>query len=433
MLLIDRTTLADLQIFESPGGRGGVFDVIARTQTSLGRAALRRRITSPSSDLAEIRDIQSAVKHLQRVADCVRLDDTMVSAVSRYLRSNITVTSSPPWLQAVESAWLKLRYHDLFSEISEGVNVATSLFTSLAVLCADLRASDPPHGIGELLDGIEEGVNLLFEARSQARTVPELDRVIRSGLNHTLDDALMQLGELDALTAMALTTSELAWTWPELVERDTFVLEADGVRHPFLKDSVPNPVRLNGGEPMVFLTGPNMAGKTTYLRAVGVIVLLAQAGMGVPAAHARLTPVEALFSSLNPADDLRAGLSYFMAEVLRVREAATILAGGKRALVLFDEVFKGTNVRDALDASAEVILGFARTNRSGFIFSSHLVELVEVLRVNPSIRFCCFDGDIERGAARYTFALRDGVSDKRFGLHLLHQAQVPQLIAQISA
>src|SRR5262249_49489295 len=132
-------------------------------------------------------------------------------------------------------------------------------------------------------------------------------------------------------------------------------------------------------------------------------------------------------------DNLRAGLSYFLAEVLRVKAAATILAEGRRALVLFDEVFKGTNVRDALDASAEVILGFARARRSGFIFSSHLTELVDVLAPAGTIRFCYFDGDIVAGLPHYAYQLREGVSTKRFGLVLLRQAQVPELMARISA
>lgn len=94
-------------------------------------------------------------------------------------------------------------------------------------------------------------------------------------------------------------------------------------------------------------------------------------------------------------------------------------------------MFKGTNVSDALDASTEVILGFARARHSGFIFSSHLIELASRLRVDRSIRYCCFDGDIEHGLPQYSFSLRDGISDKRFGMLLLKQAQVPDLIARI--
>jgi DNA mismatch repair ATPase MutS len=209
-------------------------------------------------------------------------------------------------------------------------------------------------------------------------------------------------------------------------------LDAEGVYHPFVTEPVKNPVRLSGGEPLLFLTGPNMAGKTTYLRSVAIVVWLAQVGMGVPATRVRLTPVEALFTSLNPADNLRAGLSYFLVEVMRVKAAATILAEGRRALVIFDEVFKGTNVRDALDASAQVILGFARSRRSGCIFSSHLSELFDTLKTNRAIKYCYFDGELVDGAPRYGYRLREGISDKRFGLHLLMQAQVPELLERIA-
>ena len=146
-----------------------------------------------------------------------------------------------------------------------------------------------------------------------------------------------------------------------------------------------------------------------------------------------LTPVEALFTSLNPSDNLKAGLSYFFAEIMRVKAAATLLAEGTRSLVLFDEVFKGTNVKDALEASAEVILGFARARNSGFMFSSHLAELVDELSTNPSIRFCYFDGELRQGSPRFSYMLKEGVSDKRFGLLLLREAKVPELLARISA
>jgi DNA mismatch repair ATPase MutS len=280
---------------------------------------------------------------------------------------------------------------------------------------------------------LEATAQAVLDARDGATTLLEADRKVRHDLGAAVLQALDDLAELDALRAMAETTTALGWVFPELVESDAFELDADDVVHPSVEDAVGNPVLLTGGEPMVFLTGPNMAGKTTYLRSVALVVVLGQAGMGVPARRARFTPVDTVFTSLNPADNLRAGLSYFLAEVMRVKAAAELLAEGKRALVLFDEAFKGTNVRDALDASAQVITGFARARRSGFIFSSHLAELVDVLRPHRAIRFRCFDGDIVGGTPRYSYRLSEGVSEKRFGLLLLRQARVPELIARIPA
>ena len=216
------------------------------------------------------------------------------------------------------------------------------------------------------------------------------------------------------------------------MDSSTFLLDATGAFHPFVEDPVPNPVRLDGGEPLVFLTGPNMAGKTTYLRTVGVLVLLAQTGMNVPAASMRFAPVDAILTSLNPVDNLKAGVSYFLAEVLRVRDAARLLAEGRRSLVLFDEVFKGTNVQDALDASRQVIEGFARSRSSGSIFSSHLTDLATAFERHPGIRLRRFDGDVMDGVPRFSYGLEPGVSEKRMGLFLLQQAGVPELLGSIS-
>ena len=326
-----------------------------------------------------------------------------------------------------------LRYGDLAREIEIGVEATRRLFVRVQRLCSRLGELDPPKEISDVVAELTRITISVLEACISADPLLETDRALRVRLKREIEDAFDLLGELDALSSMGRVTRALGWVLPELIDSDTFVLEAERAYHPFVRDPVANPVRLSGGEPMVFLTGPNMAGKTTYLRTAALLVLLGQTGMGVPARRMRLTPVEALFTSLNPADNLKAGVSYFLAEVLRVKSAATLLAEGRRALILFDEVFKGTNVRDALDASAEVILGFARARRSGFIFSSHLVELVQVLESNARIRFCYFDGDVASGGLEYSYELREGVSDRRLGLLLLRQAKVPELLERISA
>jgi len=144
-----------------------------------------------------------------------------------------------------------------------------------------------------------------------------------------------------------------------------------------------------------------------------------------------LAPLQGLFTSLTPEDNLRSGLSYFMAEVSRIREIVEGIIRWERSLVLVDEVFKGTNVKDALEASRLVIHGFSRNRTSGFIVSSHLVELAEELKDRESIQFSYFDGAIKEGQADYRYTVRPGVSDQRFGLHLLEQEGVPQLLDEL--
>jgi DNA mismatch repair protein MutS len=431
-VLVDPTTLGDLEIFESADGSGGVFAVLDRTRTPGGRAALRRRIQAPPSAAGEIRRTQDAVRFLVHHAPAFRPDTRVVEAVLAYTRSNVAVSKAPATLARAEQAWMVLRFGEVLRELRAGIEATNELFDAVASLCRRIEEMEPPAVMAEMVAELERAAGRVHAAMATPGGLLCVDRELRTACRGDMARALEVLAELDALQSMAEVTKERRWAFPELVDADSFDLEAEDLCHPFIVDGVPNPVRLTGGEPMVFLTGPNMAGKTTYLRSVALAVLLAHTGMGVPARRMRLTPVEALFTSLNPSDNLKAGLSYFLAEVMRVKAAATLLAEGRRALIMFDEVFKGTNVRDALDASTEVILGFAKARGSGFIFSSHLAELVETLSASTAIRFCCFDGDIVDGVPHYGYRLRDGVSDKRLGLLLLSQAEVPQLLARIA-
>jgi DNA mismatch repair ATPase MutS len=215
---------------------------------------------------------------------------------------------------------------------------------------------------------------------------------------------------------------------PEVLDSEDLEVAGEGLFHLFLEDPVRNPVRLSALDRLTFLTGPNMAGKTTYLKTLAVAVYLAHLGMGVPARAFRFTPLGALFTSLSPEESIREGLSYFMAEVRRVKSVASGVARAPSALVVFDEVFRGTNVRDALDASLLVIRGFARNVRCLSLFSSHLVELADRLASEPGVRFQRFEGGVEDGRAVYGFRLEEGVSSQRFGLRLLEQEGLPGLL-----
>lgn len=427
---LDAITLADLEVVDATGGGAGIFHLVDGTRTRGGREALRRRLTRPESSPEAARGAQDAVRFFAETPTPFLVDDESLDAVSHYLNSNL-VTTSTGRSDFAESLLFRVRYREVWRELREGVARIHRVFSQLHVQCLAMERRDAPEVVRGLTARVREAREALGELPAGGAAVVRADRRIRVEQAEAIRAGLEAVGELDALCAMGEFARSAGWVFPEFVEGDEFVIQATDLAHPFLDDAVRNPVRLTGGEPMIFLTGPNMAGKTTYLRAVGLLVVLAQAGLPVPASSARLTPVEAVFTSLNPSDNLRAGLSYFLAEVHRVRAAAELLVSGRRSLVLFDEVFRGTNVKDALEASAQVITGFARAKGSGFIFSSHLSELADVLGKEAGIRFACFDGEIVEGAPRYGYRLREGVSDKRFGLALLRNARIPELLGRL--
>ncbi len=427
-LRIDGTTLSDLEVLDGRGGPG-LFQLLDRTQTRAGSTALRRRLSAPLVRPDDIRAVQEALDALAGRSRPLVLDDGLLRAVESYTRSSITLGSSEGRRALFQEAWLRLRYRDVYQEITEGLRAIRALRRTLTVVAHALGEPGNPFLLGEMASRLGR-VGLRIDEAFRGRNRVAADRELRGPGQDGVLDALATLAELDALQAMAAAGRDAGWCRPEVVEAGEFLLEVDAAVHPFLPDATPNPIHLTGGEPLVFLTGPNMAGKTTYLRTVGLLVLLAQSGMRVPARSMRLSPVEAILTSLNPVDSLRRGVSFFYAEVLRVQDAARLLAEGCPSLILFDEPFKGTNVRDALDASTAVIRGFARSRRSGSIFSSHLAELAERLDDVP-VRFRRFEGEIRDGEPRFTFRLESGVSETRFGMLLLEQARVPELIRRI--
>jgi len=431
---IDGVTLADLQVLSEPDGHGGLIALFQPTRTRAGRAVLRRRLSTPSSDPDEIRDMQDAIRFFAERYRLELLTPGRTEAARRYLASNIDLGDEDRFRRDLAlGLWLPVRHGELCRELREGVTQCAELLLASESLARALLASDPPGLVRSLCERMLEVHDSIGPVRRSLRlfTTIRTDRRVRVRQRKKVEALIECLAELDALHAMGSTTRERRWVFPELLTGDRFRLEGEGLHHPFLEGATPNPVQISGGEPVVFLTGPNMAGKTTYMRAVGLATLLAQVGMGVPARSFRLTPVEVLLTGLNPTDNLRSGLSYFFAEVLRVKEAAERLAEGRRCLVLFDEIFKGTNVKDALEASLAVIEGFARAEESGCVFSSHFGELAGPLTELGRVRFLHFEGRVEDGRAVFTYQLQPGVSTQRLGLQLLREASLPALLDRI--
>ncbi len=154
-------------------------------------------------------------------------------------------------------------------------------------------------------------------------------------------------------------------------------------------------------------------------------------GMGVPASAMKLTTFSSLFSSLNASDNLSIGYSYFYSEVLRVKKAAEILRQSRRSFMIFDELFKGTNVKDAYDGSLLVIEGLVQWNSSVFILSSHLLELEKEIQKQPNVFFKSFESSIIDGKPRFSFKMVDGVSDERLGLVILKNEKIDVLLKKL--
>lgn len=240
------------------------------------------------------------------------------------------------------------------------------------------------------------------------------------------------IAQLDAFRALAEVAARYGWVRPDLEESD--VLEIVGGRHPVVEATlndhpfVPNDCQLGGTGPQILLvTGPNMGGKSTYLRQVALIVLLAQIGSFVPAQRARIGLVDRLFSRIGAHDDLPGGQSTFMVEML---ETATILRQAtRRSLVILDEVGRGTATQDGLAIARAVLEDLHDRVGARTLFATHFLELTALAAELPRVANVHV-ATIERdGHVIFLYRVLPGPADRSYGIHVARLAGLPSWVA----
>jgi DNA mismatch repair protein MutS len=256
-----------------------------------------------------------------------------------------------------------------------------------------------------------------------------------AGHGASLQAAADALARLDAEATLAEAAARYEWTRPEL--EDSGRLLAEGVRHPVVERLLPrgefvaNDVRLDAGaRQILLLTGPNMGGKSTYLRSCALLVLLAQAGSWVPASRATIGLVDRLFTRVGAADRLGAGQSTFMVEM---RETADILQSATaRSLVLLDEIGRGTATYDGL-ALAWAVTEHLHADggaRPRTIFATHYHELTQLAEKLPRLVNAHVTVKEWGDGVVFLHRVADGPADRSYGIHVARLAGLPSSVIE---
>ena len=236
--------------------------------------------------------------------------------------------------------------------------------------------------------------------------------------------------EIDVYSALAETAARHAYVRPQVDDGER--LEIRDGRHPVVERGlgdgrfVPNDTVLDSGDAqIVVLTGPNMAGKSTYLRQVALITLMAQAGSFVPASSAHIGVVDRIFTRIGAQDDVARGESTFMVEML---ETAAILRGAtRRSLILFDEVGRGTSTYDGLAIARAVVEHLhARPERAAkTLFATHYHEMTALAATLPRVRNQSVAVTEQEGRVVFLHRIVDGGADRSYGIHVAELAGMP--------
>ena len=237
------------------------------------------------------------------------------------------------------------------------------------------------------------------------------------------------LAELDALVALATVAAEHDYARPTFVDGPR-TARIEGGRHPVVERTqasfVPNDTDLGDDAPFAVVTGPNMSGKSTYMRQVALIQVLAQAGGFVPAESARLSTVDRVFTRVGASDDIAGGKSTFMVEMT---ELATILREAtERSLVLLDEVGRGTSTRDGLAIARAVTEYLHDEVGARTLFATHHHELTDVADELPGVVNYHFAAEQDGEDVRFDHRIRPGPAAASYGVEVAREAGVPDAV-----
>ena len=271
------------------------------------------------------------------------------------------------------------------------------------------------------------------EARVAEETraiVAEL-RSAASGVAAEARDLARHVAAVDVLRSLAEVAAARGWVQPEVDNGSELSIRAG--RHPVVEGEgafQPNDAHLVGQgarDQVVVLTGPNMAGKSTWMRQVALITLLAQAGSFVPAEHAHIGLVDAIYTRIGAVDELAAGRSTFMVEML---ETASVLKGATdRSLVLLDEIGRGTSTHDGMAIAWAVIEHLAAgPARPRAIVATHYHELAALHTVHPQVTLLRATVEERPDGVRFPHRIEPGAADRSFGIEVARLAGLPDTV-----
>ncbi|MBS0396978.1 MAG: DNA mismatch repair protein MutS, partial [Proteobacteria bacterium] len=235
------------------------------------------------------------------------------------------------------------------------------------------------------------------------------------------------LAGVDVLACLAARARELRFTEPEFVDEP--VLTIVGGRHPVVESLldgpfVPNDLELDARRRMLVITGPNMGGKSTYMRQAALIVVLARIGSFVPAERAVLGPIDRIFTRIGAADDLAGGRSTFMVEMT---ETANILNNAtEQSLVLMDEIGRGTSTFDGLSLAWAAAEHMARRVRAFTLFATHYFELTQLAAEAAGVGNAHLDATEHGESLVFLHAVKPGPASRSYGLQVARLAGVPR-------
>ena len=436
---LDRQTIKDLEIFVESRNVNSISNFYNQTKTYGGKRFLFQLMKNPITDIIELRQRTELIQFIQETGFELKINSSQFEYIEYYKRLN-TAPLRNNFLDAfLQNLSYRITPNNNYYIIKSGVQQLVYLFVNLKESFEKLGENEIPEKlvsyrkyISELIEKPEFKIVYTRRLRITYSKLNKLDNLFRKKYRNELFEIVNLIYSLDAFVSVAKVARDKNLCLPEYSESTTPSLSIAEFYHPLLENAVPYSIEINNSTNLCFITGPNMAGKSTFLKSVGLSVYLAHLGFPVPAKKMTTTVYNGIVTTINLSDDIILGYSHFYSEVNRIKETLLKIGEQKNLLVIFDELFRGTNVKDAFDASLLIIKSFTKIPHSTFFVSTHLTEVAEKIKELSSIQFKFFNSELVDNIPVYEYKLRDGISYERLGLYILKKEKIIEILESVT-
>lgn len=437
--IIDKQTAQDLELFEKVKGEKSIFAMFNFTQSVGGKNQLEYMFSNPMVDIDLLEERIQIIQYFQTCPACFKIDKECLDFIEHYLAQQDAPYAFSVYDSMVKAFGNKINPTNEYFVVQRGVRFLIEVLNDVYEYAKQDEPGTSPlyvHRSKRLIRSKIEQTSLKGVPSLKDRQkftfyeFGRLDYCFRKSEFNIVKELLEIIYEYDAFNSIALAIRKHGFSLPTYYRDKCNYLQIKGLFHPFLDNPVPNDFEFEPATNVCFLSGPNMAGKSTFLKSLSIAVYLSHLGFPVPASYLKTSLYNGLLTTINLSDNINKGYSHYYSEVLRVKYVAEQISSVGNIFVVFDELFRGTNVKDAYEASLSVISAISKLKKGVFAISSHIIEVAEELKDNECIFFRYFEARFIDGTPQYTYKIKDGITDERIGMYILNKEKVIETIEQ---
>lgn len=438
--IIDRQTINDLNIFGKVRGNS-VYGVFNSTRTRGGAQLLEEMFHYPLSDAERINHRSTVIRYFMDKNVRFDFQNEWFDALEGYLANRDERSRLMPEDNTLQRRMKRCVGGDMeFEQVLKGVLAGINLINTVRGFLAQVEGENNPYAqeckeLAQLVAAPqlawtpeENGKTKLSYARTS-----KYDNLLRYEGYELILKILRYLYQIDAYISIAEVARERGFVLAEALPLGGNILEIEGMFHPLIENAIPNSIQADAEHNVVFLTGANMAGKSTFMKTFGIVVYLAHMGFPLPVKKMRFSVQNGMYTTINLPDNMMLGYSHFYAEVQRLKKVAEQVGRIGNLVIVFDELFRGTNVKDAHEATLAVMEAFAEKKNCIFMISTHIIEAGEDLKKRcDNISYVYLPTVMKDGRPTYTYSLKPGITNDRHGMMIVRNEHIIDILTQKS-